>query len=205
MENEVEKQLENNVVLIGCINNTLKSSIVKKARDENAQIVMLEDKVVYDYLNLTGVGIKDVENKKLSDFLSNVTNQQIAQHQTGKLYTIITGSTDFSKSCNINFTEQDVCKHTNLSHRRANKVFDLLRAFGLFEWVDRKNRVFRLNFEKSCIYNGAENDVIAMTHVIKADIVRYQELIKSDDVMNNEQKEEKINSLKNNIRTLLSL
>lgn len=86
---------------------------------------------------------------------------------------------------------------TTLSHKRANELFNLLRAFGLLEWTNPKKRVFKLHFSKTHIHSAIHNDILEVSKTINSDILRYKKSIEADSELSEQERKEKLASLKN--------
>ena len=186
------------VLIVGCTNAKVKKSVQALAKRNDVELVFLDDKVVYDYLNVKGVKT-NVEKDTLEQFLSNANNRITAEKQAEKLWAILTGATEVEKAEEQTFTEKQVCSRTTLSHSQANNLFNLLRAFGLFEWVDMKKREFKLHFDKSYCYSAIQNDILAVAKAINADIIRYRKAVESDERVDEKKRNEMMDALKNTV------
>ena len=96
-----------------------------------------------------------------------------------------------------------VVKKTTLSHSKANNLFQLLRAFGFFEWTNMKKRAFRLHFNKEKCYEVIQTEIISVAKAINSDIARYKAAINADDTITAEDKETRLASLKTAVLEVL--
>ena len=199
---EIVKQEEvqapgQSVVLVGCLNPKMIKSINTEAKKQGVEVVMLNDKVVTDYLKVKGVEVPDAEAVTLDSFLSDASNRIVAEQQAAKLWAVVMGNTEIEGAEEVKFTETQVVHKTTLSHKRANELFNLLRAFGLLEWIDPKKRVFKLHFSKIHIHSAIHNDILEVSKAINSDILRYKKAIESDSELSEQERKEKLASLKN--------
>lgn len=184
------------VVLVGCLNPRMIKSINTAAKKQGVEVVTLNEKVVTDYLSVKGISVPDAEGVTLEAFLSNAGNRVIAEQQATKLWTVMTGSTGVENAEGVKFTETEVVRRTTLTHKTANELFGLLRAFGLFEWTNIKKREFTLHFVKTHIHSAIQNDIMAMSKVINNDILRYKKSLAGDEGLTPEEREAKRMALK---------
>ena len=190
---------EQRVILVGCMNPKLIKSVVMAAKKNDVEVVMLDNKVVTDYLKVKGVKTQDVESLTLEKFLSDSNNRIIAEQQAAKLWAILTNSTNVEWAENVEFTETEVCRKTTLSHSKANNLFNLLRAFGFMEWTDLKKRAFKLHFDKSYCYSAIQNDILAVSKTVNNDILRYKKAIEADEKINEEERKKMLAALKDSV------
>ena len=192
------------VVLVGCLNPKMIKSINTSAKKQGVEVVMLDDKIVIDYLKVKGVDVPDAEAVTLEAFLADEGNRIIAQQQATKLWTVLMGDTAIENAENRTFSETEVVHNTNLSHKKANELFNLLRAFGLLEWVNHKKREFVLHFVPSFIYSAIRNDVINMSKATNNEILRYKKAIESDKNISDEERKIKLAALKDSVLSSLN-
>lgn len=201
-DGEVVKQEEvltpgQSVILVGCMNQKMIKSVTTVAKKQGVEVVMLNDKVVTDYLKVKGVEVPDAEAITLDSFLSDASNRIVAEQQAAKLWAVVMGNTEIEGAEEVEFTEMQVVHKTTLSHKKANELFNLLRAFGLLEWINPKKRVFKLHFSKTHIHSAIHNDILEVSKAINSDILRYKKAIESDSELSEQERKEKLASLKN--------
>lgn len=192
------------VILVGCMNQKMIKSVTTAAKKQRVEVVMLDDKIVIDYLKVKGVDVPDAEAVTLEAFLADARNRIIAQQQATKLWTVLMGDTAIENAENRTFSETEVVHNTNLSHKKANELFNLLRAFGLLEWVNLKKREFVLHFVPSFIYSAIRNDVINMSKATNNEILRYKKAIESDKNISDEERKIKLAALKDSVLSSLN-
>lgn len=211
MENEIVKEKVESplapgqsVVLVGCLNENMIKAINTVAKEQGVEVVMLSSQVVTDYLKVKGVDIPDAESVTLETFLADESNRIVAEQQATKLWTVLVGNTDVENAENVTFTETEVVHRTSLSHKSANELFNLLRAFGLLEWVNPKKREFTLHFVPSFIHSAIINDVMNMSKATGNEILRYKKAIESDKNMTDEERNTKLAALKDSVLSSLN-
>lgn len=179
--------MEQTVLIMSCLNPRVSKDAMKSAKDNGVEVVILEDKVIKDYLEARkGEG---EEKKSMGDFLNDTTNRLHAEDQCVKLWTILTGGEEIEKASGRVFTASEVTKKTNLSHSKAQSIFQLLRAFGLLEFV-KGSHEFVLNFEKKRCHQTIQTEVLSMVSILNNDIQRYKKSIESDESLSEEQRAE---------------
>lgn len=212
MENEIVKEKVETaplapgqaVVLVGCLNPKMIKSISTAAKKQGVEMVMLNDKVVTDYLQVKGVKVPDAEAVTLEAFLADASNRVVAEQQATKLWTVMMGNTKVENAETVKFTETQVVHATSLSHKTANELFNLLRAFGLLEWTDFKKREFTLHFFKSYIHSAIQNDIMAMSKAVNNDILRFKKSIESDTNLTDEERKNKLAAMKDAVFSSLN-
>ena len=200
---EIVKQEEvqvpgQSVVLVGCLNPKMIKSINTAAKKQGVEVVMLSDKVVMDYLKIKGVDVPDPEAVTLEAFLADASNRVTAEQQATKLWTVVMGNQGVEHAEEVTFTETQVC------HKTANELFNLLHAFGLLEWVNPKKREFRLHFFKSYIHSAIQNDVVGLAKTVNNDILRFKKSIESDTNLTDEERKTKLATLKDAVLSSLN-
>ena len=206
---EIVKQEEvqapgQSVVLVGCLNPKMIKSINTEAKKQGVEVVMLSDKVVTDYLKVKGVDVPDPEEVTLEAFLADASNRVTAEQQATKLWTVVMGNQGVEHAEEVTFTETQVCHATTLTHKTANELFNLLRAFGLLEWVNPKKREFRLHFFKSYIHSAIQNDVVGLAKTVNNDILRFKKSIESDTNLTDEERKTKLATFKDAVLSSLN-
>lgn len=192
------------VVLVGCLNPKMIKSINTAAKKQGVEVVMLSDKVVTDYLQVKGVAVPDAEAVTLEAFLADASNRVTAEQQATKLWTVMMGNTGVENAETVKFTETEVVHRTSLTHKTANELFNLLRAFGLLEWTNIKKREFTLHFFKSYVHSAIQNDVMAMSKATNSDILRFKKSLESDTNLTDEERKTKLASLKDAVLSSLN-
>ena len=147
--------------------------------------------------------IVKTESDAMKIFLESEENRKGAEEHAVRLWTILTGNKPIETSDDTEFTEMQVVKKTNLSHSKANNLFQLLRAFGFFEWTNMKKRAFRLHFNKEKCYEVIQTEIISVAKAINSDIARYKASINADDTITSDDKETRLASMKTAVLEVL--
>ena len=147
--------------------------------------------------------IVKTESDAMKIFLESEENRKGAEEHAVRLWTILTGNKPIETSDDTEFTEMQVVKKTNLSHSKANNLFQLLRAFGFFEWTNMKKRAFRLHFNKEKCYEVIQTEIISVAKAINSDIARYKAAINADDTITSDDKETRLASMKTAVLEVL--
>jgi hypothetical protein len=177
---------ERSVLIMACLEPEVSKKAIDAAKEKGVEVVILEDRVIHDYLSVRG---KDEEKRDLGEFLNNSSNRLHAEDQCVKLWMILTGGEPIEDSGIRIFTETEVVKKTNLSHGKSKKVFQLLRAFGMLEFV-KGTHEFVLHFNKKRCHQTIQTEVLAMCKALNNDILRYKASIEADNELTKEQKDD---------------
>lgn len=190
-----EVPVEQRVAVVSCLNPKLMNEFLKLAKGEKVEVVILEDRVIHDYIAAKN---NKVEDSAIGGFLNDTSNRLHAEEQCVKLWAILTGSMPIEASEDITFTRTEVVKRTNLSHSRANDVFQLLRAFGMLEFVNGTHE-FKLHFNKNRRHRTIHTEIMAMCDAVRKDILRYKASLESDSELSNNKKLEMYDTLRTEI------
>lgn len=182
---------EQSVLVMSCLNKDLGDKITKLANKQGVEIVLLEDRVVTDFLEGRGVS----ERKTLEEFLNDASNRIQTEKQCVALWTMLTGNAPVEEASNRAFTRTEVTKRTNLSHRKASQVLELLSAFGMVEWV-KGDYEFKLKFDSKIRHQTIQTETMAMAKAINTDIARYKCSIFNDENLTDEVKKNLYSSFK---------
>ena len=153
------------------------------------------------------ITIKEIVDGKpsLKEFLDNKENRELAGDQAFRLWTMMTGSTNVENAEHTEFSATQVVRKTSLSHRTANDLFEMLRAFGILEWTDMKKRTFRLHFTKKAVYRAIREDIVNVSKVVYQDVLRYITFLKTDKDLDDDARTKDIADLKNAVMSELRL
>ena len=110
---------ERSVLIMACLEPEVSKKAIDAAKEKGVEVVILEDRVIHDYLSVRG---KDEEKRDLGEFLNNTSNRLHAEDQCVKLWMILTGGESIENSETRIFTETEVVKKTNLSHGKSKQV-----------------------------------------------------------------------------------
>lgn len=193
---------EQTVLIMSCLNPSLVSVITEEAKKQGVEIVILEDRVIQEYLQAKKEKSNGNKNS-MSDFINNASNRVHAEEQCVKLYTILTGGKlGIEKSEGMIFTETEVVKKTNLSHSNAKKVFELLKAFGMLEYT-RGNYEFKLHFSKSKMHQAILQEIFSVCGIVGNDVIRYESSINDDENLSKEEKGQLLRELKEYVNSII--
>ena len=195
LQAKVKKSLpaEQSVLIMACLQPDVAAKATEAAKENGVEVVILEDRVIHDYLS-----VRDKENKEkrsLEDFLNDTSNRLHAEDQAVKLWEILTGGDAIENASKRVFTRTEVVRKTNLSHSKADKIFQLLRAFGLLQFT-KGIYEFTLNFNKTKRCETIKTEVLSMCEVISNDILRYRTAIETNEDLTDERKKELLKELK---------
>lgn len=178
---------EQSVMIMACLQPEVTKKAIEAAKEKGVEVVVLEDRVIHDYLS-----VRDREGKEersLGDFLNDTSNRLHAEDQCVKLWMILTKGQPIENAEQRVFTRTEVVKATNLTHSKADQVFQLLRAFGMLRFT-KGTHEFVLNFSKKKCLDSIKTEVLAMCKVLNNDILRYKASIEADTELLKEQKDE---------------
>lgn len=178
---------EQSVLIIACLQPEVSQKAIEAAKEKGVEVVILEDRVIHDYLS-----VRDKDNQEtrsLGDFLNDTSNRLHAEDQCVKLWMILTGGKPIENTDNHVFTRMQVVKATNLTHNKADQIFQLLRAFGMLRFT-KGTHEFVLNFSKNKCHDTIKTEVLAMCRAMNNDILRYKASIEADTELTKEQKDE---------------
>ena len=188
-----ELKPEQSVLIMACLEPYVAKKAIDAANERGVKVVILEDKVIHDYLEM-----KAKKPESLEEFLSDTSNRLHAEQNRTKLWMIVTGGAPVEEASTRIITEMEVVKKTTLSHGKAKAMFNLLRAFGLLRFT-KGTHEFVLNFSKNDCHNTIETEVLNMVYVMNNDILRYKHSVYSDSSLSEEQKKKMYEEFKHNI------
>lgn len=186
---------EQKVMMMACLNPIVSSAAINAAKENGVEVVILEDRVIHDYLSTKG---KKEEGISVADFLNNTSNRLHAEDQCVKLWTILTGGASIEIADECTFTRTEVVRKTNLTHSKAAQVLQLLHAFGMLTFV-KGGHEFTLNFSKNKCHDTIKTEVLAMCQAMNNDILRFKASIESDKKMTEKEKSEIYEAFRNTI------
>lgn len=188
---------EKNVLIVGCMNADLLNEIKELADAKGIHLAVLEDKVVTDYVaSRQETAEPKSEAEKLQNFLDNKGNRAEAETKALTLFNMLTKNGDVTKAEDMVFSEKQVTKLTSLSHSKAKDLLELLRLFGMVEFVQAKSPfTFKFHFGAETRQNSIMLDISEDCALVRVDMERYISAINQTDLADNE-KEAKINEMK---------
>lgn len=186
---------EQKVMMMACLNPIVSSAAINAAKENGVEVVILEDRVIHDYLSTKG---KKEEGISVADFLNNTSNRLHAEDQCVKLWMILTGGKPIEEVDDVVFTRTEVVKKTNLTHKKAEQVLQLLRAFGMLEYTKGIHE-FKLHFNPKRQHQTIQTEIISMCQAMNNDILRFKASIESDKKMTEKEKSEIYEAFRNTI------
>ena len=196
---------EKNVLIVGCMNADLLNEIKELADAKGIHLAVLDDKVVTDYVaSRQETAEPKSEAEKLQNFLDNKSNRAEAETKALTLFNMLTKNGDVTKAEDMVFSEKQVTKLTSLSHSKAKDLLELLRLFGMVEFIQAKNPLtFKFHFGAETRQNSIMLDISEDCALVRVDMERYISAINQTDLADNE-KEAKINEMKEVITKALA-
>ena len=196
---------EKNVLIVGCMNADLLNEIKELADAKGIHLAVLDDKVVTDYVaSRQETAEPKSEAEKLQNFLDNKSNRAEAETKALTLFNMLTKNGDVTKAEDMVFSEKQVTKLTSLSHSKAKDLLELLRLFGMVEFIQAKNPfTFKFHFGAETRQNSIMLDISEDCALVRVDMERYISAINQTDLADNE-KEAKINEMKEVITKALA-
>lgn len=174
---------ENSLVFVSCLNDDFKKKLKDLAKVEGVEVINLEDRIVTDYLRIHGSKDKGA----LKQFVEESSTRVHAEKQCKKLYNIMTHNGTLEIFI---FNRTEVVKSTTLSHAKALQLLKLFETFGLIKWT-KKDYEFQFIFDKDVSRIILEADVDGLCSRLNDCIVRYNELVNSDDNLDSKKKKDK--------------
>ncbi len=192
---------EQKILMLSCLNPSVLSSIKKLANKNKMEIVYLDEKIIWDYIEANKTS---TAGDSLQNFLSTVENRSKAKEHAVHLWQILTGGDDFSNAEKRIFKRTDITRNTNLSHSKANNLLQLLFAFGYVEYVN-KDFEFKFIFDEALQRKTLQAGIQSVCNVVFSDFVKYKTLVEQSETLSSEQKQEEINNMKDKIRKQIGI
>ena len=177
---------EQSVLIMSCLNPTVAQVATEAARSAGVEVVVLEDRVIKDYLDAK----KETANKEnLGQFLEDTSNRLQAEKNLVTLWAILTGNAPIEQAADRIFTRTEITRKTKLSHRQAADVLMSLRIFGMIELI-KGDYEFKFIFSKKRCHDTIKTEILAMCNAINNDILRFKKSIEADNDLTKDQKKE---------------
>jgi hypothetical protein len=193
---------KNKVVILGCVNKDIIEKVKKLSDDNKAEFVLLNDKVVTDYIESKEIDNSKTEKEKLNKFLSNDKNRKEVSEKAILVWNILTNNGDISQAPNIVLSKTVLVKKSTLDFNQATELLDLLYAFGFLKYTNGK-REFKLIFNDSIRVASAYLDVISKTNEVKLLIDKYIGFLKLDKTVSVDNQKNLLDNLKKSIYNIL--
>lgn len=210
MSESKSKLSEKSVVILGCMNPEITEKITQIVKEnEGIQLVMLEDKVVLDYVESQGVETsrsKMTDEERLKSFLSNKKNQDEAESHAMVLFGILSDNKSIADNDAVNrvYSKQWITKKTNMNYQQATELLDLLYAFGFIEYTNQKYE-FKFVFGRKVRCASAKADVIQRVEELNTAAIRYREFMKQYSGMTEDEMSDDLIQLNEDVRKLIKI
>jgi hypothetical protein len=201
-----EQKPEEKVLIMACLNPSVKKVAAEYASANGVEVVALDDKVIFDYLKERGEKRSNID--AISQFLGNERNRKMAKEHQMKLWNILTRNApiELEKKYPV-FTRTMVVKLTTMSHSQATDVLAMLSAFGYVEFTDKignkggKGFEFRFVFDEQDIVDNLKNELECDISVVAAQYLKYEcAAVNKDGTDKDKILEQFIEDLKKSIR-----
>lgn len=187
----MENKKAEDIIIAASTQQTVINELEDFARQRGKHLVLLNDKVITDYIKSTEQAEKQPP-ATVESFLQNERNREEAETKAISLFNLITHNGDILNSKDRVFKKSDVTKKTNLTHKTLGELLTLFSLFGLIEWK-RGDYEFSFVFSKEVRQASALADITNTTTMLNQNIVRY--LSQFSDV----EKKEKLNDIRKEI------
>ena len=195
MENNKE-----NILLFACLNDSFKKKLIELSEQEKMKVVQIDDKVVQDYINAQGDG-KINESERLTAFLKDSRNRQMAFAHAKEIYRILTGTENIENAKDVVFTLKHLVQSTSLSWRKAEDMLNTLEAFGYVSRVTHRSD-FRINFDTADIREHIKVQLSQSLQALNFDIERYKGILSE---CSDEDKEKELDVIRQDINKNIAL
>ena len=195
MENNKE-----NILLFACLNDSFKKKLIELSEQEKMKVVQIDDKVVQDYINAQGDG-KINESERLTAFLKDSRNRQMAFAHAKEIYRILTGTENIENAKDVVFTLKHLVQSTSLSWRKAEDMLNTLEAFGYVSRVTNRSD-FRINFDIADIREHIKVQLSQSLQALNFDIERYKGILSE---CSDEDKEKELDVIRQDINKNIAL
>ncbi len=149
------------------------------ARQRGKHLVLLNDKVITDYIRSTEQAEKQPP-KTVESFLQNEKNREEAETKAIALFNLITHNGDILTAKDRVFKKSYVTKRTNLTHKTLGELLTLFSLFGLIDWK-KGDYEFSFVFSKEVRQASALADITNTTTMLNQNIVRYLSQFSDED------------------------
>lgn len=188
------------IVVVGCLRDDVIPHIeeaVNKAIG-NCELVRLDNKVISDYIE----GKKKTANKvSISDFLADVDNRKGAEEKALLLWNMMTKNADIALADKRVFQKSEIVKATTLTHKTLGELLELLKMFGLVEYVEGVTYQFKFVFSPQVRLATLYADIIEAVGILNKSIACYKSGV--DNAEHIAEKEREKSAIKENIEQLI--
>lgn len=199
MENKAQQRTTDDILIFGATNETVIKAIETIGKENNVELVRLEDKVLSDYLNSKSKAENAQKAVTVEEFINNPENRRIAEERAFYLWNIMTNNAKTDSAINRIFTKSEIINRTTLSHKKLGELLDMLQLFGLVVFTKGEYE-FRFVFGEELQKAEAYADIVEVTSKLNVEIARYISLHKDSD-----ERLGAIKELKNNLHELIKV
>lgn len=167
----MENKKSEDIIIAASIEKSVIDGLEDFARQRGKHLVLLDDKVITDYIK----GTERAENQPsqtVDSFLQNDKNREEAETKAIALFNLITHNGDILTAGDKVFKKSDITKRTNLTHKTLGELLTLFSLFGLIEWK-KGDYEFSFVFSKEVRQASALADITNTTTMLNQNIVRY--------------------------------
>lgn len=183
---------EKSVLIMACLEPEVSGKAIEAAKEKGMEVVILEDKVITDYLDSKK---EETNRESLGKFLSDTSNRLKTERNLAALYAILTQGAKIEDADKYVFTRTMITKRTNLSHRQASDLLMSLKVFGMLEFT-RGDYEFKLIFSPQAQRETIKTEILSLCKAMNGDILRYKKAIEADPSLSEEQKKENYEKFK---------
>lgn len=167
----MENKKAEDIIIAASMEQSVIDGLEDFARQRDKHLVLLEDKVITDYIKGTERAEKQ-HHQTVDSFLQSEKNREEAETKAIALFNLITHNGDILTSGDKVFKKSDVTKRTNLTHKTLGELLTLFSLFGLIEWK-KGDYEFSFVFSKDVRQSSALADITNTITMLNQNIVRY--------------------------------
>lgn len=167
----MENKKAEDIIIAASMEQSVIDGLEDFARQRGKHLVLLDDKVITDYIK----GTERAENQPpqtVESFLQNDKNREEAETKAIALFNLITHNGDILTAKDKVFKKSEITKRTNLTHKTLGELLTLFSLFGLIEWK-KGDYEFSFVFSKEVRQASALADITNTTTMLNQNIVRY--------------------------------
>lgn len=194
--NKSQKRTTDDILIFGATNETVIKAIETIGKENNVELVRLEDKVLEDYIKRQS----KAENKPatVEEFINNPENKKAAESKAFYLWNLITNNAKTEQSINRIFTKSEIVKKTTLTNKTLGELLQMLHLFG-FIVFEKGNYEFRFVFTEELRKSESYADIVEAVAILNVEISRYLSLQGEED------RSKAVEELKNNLKELIKI
>lgn len=167
----MENKKAEDIIIAASMEQSVIDGLEDFARQRDKHLVLLDDKVITDYIKGTERAEKQ-HHQTVDSFLQSEKNREEAETKAIALFNLITHNGDILTSGDKVFKKSDVTKRTNLTHKTLGELLTLFSLFGLIEWK-KGDYEFSFVFSKDVRQSSALADITNTITMLNQNIVRY--------------------------------